>query len=422
MRVIRQLRHRERRQRDIEVDVASHIDNGFQSASNGLPLYAAPGADILLFSGRYLASGHSSNLGFPNCWNSLHAYFIVSSTRQQNSTISGVTSFLLSSNSISTLQTYFRQLPKVLFRSQNALSQSNTPEESSGVFSGAAITNHFNTESDLKSASSLSNTDQPTPTTIAAIPVPTTSISPNGEGNRPPIELYKLPLVFSSDKSNCSLVMKGASLKLYNEDYFFSSDDECDQRNRRIDAELLEAEREEVYSVEYQKMREQTLQLDGIFPEDHVSPYYTVMHFREVHNTEGELVSNISLLMKENECFQSAITKYDVISQFLEFKENVWIQDVRKAISNRTITSDLLNEYHLFITTATEMKLKLREQFYKASHSSDSETYCDGCDLPRGVKYVKTVLNYTNGLLIRKFVGNEEVQYTDKRMHPLVSL
>ena len=126
--------------------------------------------------------------------------------------------------------------------------------------------------------------------------------------------------------------------------------------------------------------------------------------------------------MKENECFQPAITKYDVISQFLEFNENAWIQDVRKAISNRTITSDLLNEYHLFMTTAIEMKLKLREQFYKASHSSDSETNCDGCDLPRGVKYVKTVLNYTNGLLIRKFVGNKEVQYTDKRMHPLDSL
>ena len=291
------------------------------------------------------------------------------------------------------------------------------------MFSVAAITNQFNTEADLKSDSSLSKTDQPTPitpatpatpttpttpTTIAAIPVPTTSISPNGEGNRPPIELYKLPLVFSSDKSNCSLVMRGASLKLYNEDYFFSSDDECDQRNRRIDAELLEAEREEDYSVEYQKMREQTLQLDGIFPEDHVSPYYTVMHFREVHNTEGKLVSNISLLMKENECFQSAITKYDVISQFLEFNENAWIQDVRKAISNRTITSDLLNEYHLFMTTAIEMKLKLREQFYKASHSSDSETYCDGCDLPRGVKYVRPELNYTNGLLIRKFVGNRK--------------
>lgn len=214
--------------------------------------------------------------------------------------------------------------------------------------------------------------------------------------------------------------MKSASLRFYKEDYSFFSDDECDQRNRRIDAELLEAEREEVFSTEYQKMREQTLQLDGIFPEDHVSPYYTVMHFREVHNSEGELVSNISLQMQEDECFQPAITKYDVISQLLEFKENAWIRDVREALNNRTIAPDLLSEYHLFLSTAMEMKLKLREQFYKASHSSDSETYCDGCEIPRGMKYVRTVLNYTNGLLIRKFVGNEEVQYTDKRKHWLV--
>ena len=105
-------------------------------------------------------------------------------------------------------------------------------------------------------------------------------------------------------------------------------------------------------------MREQTLQLDGIFPEDHVSPYYTVMHFREVHNSEGELVSNISLQMQEDECFQPAITKYDVISQLLEFKENAWIRDVREALNNRTIAPDLLSEYHLFLSTAMEMKLK----------------------------------------------------------------
>ncbi|CBK22126.2 uncharacterized protein [Blastocystis hominis] len=64
------------------------------------------------------------------------------------------------------------------------------------------------------------------------------------------------------------------------------------------------------------------------------------------------------------------------------------------------------------------MRLKLRDQFYNASHFSDSAIYCDGCDLPRGLKHVRTVQNYKNGLLIRKFVGNEEVEYTDTPWFP----
>ena len=101
----------------------------------------------------------------------------------------------------------------------------------------------------------------------------------------------------------------------------------------------------------------------------------------------------------------------------LEFKENEWIQDVRAAISNNTATSALIEQYHNFQSVLITRKLQLRSEFYNVSHYSDSPIHCDGCDIPRNQKKVKAILNYQNGLLIRKFVGNEEVEYTDTRIH-----
>ena len=401
---------------NIKLDPVSTIDNSLKYTSYERPLYAASSAHINPFSGRYLETKQSSNLpGTSTHWSLPHPYSIVSSTSKQNPTPPGVASVLPLSHSNSMPQPSSQSVPRVLFQSQSTQSHSAVPEKSPGAFFIAALKNYFSTKSDIKSGSILSRTEQPT----TPLPEPPAPISMNENGSSPPIDLYKLPLHFSSDKINCSLAMNGTSLKLLKEGhsvYSFSSDDECDQRNRRIDAALLEGEKEEALSTDYQKMRQQTQELDGIFPADHVSPYYTVMHFREVHKTEGELVFNLSLQMKEKDCFQTEIAKYDVISRFLQFKEKEWIQDVRDAISNKTVTPDLLNEYYYFQTISMEMKLKLRDQFYNASHFSDSAIYCDGCDLPRGLKHVRTVQNYKNGLLIRKFVGNEEVEYTDTRI------
>ena len=58
-------------------------------------------------------------------------------------------------------------------------------------------------------------------------------------------------------------------------------------------------------------------------------------------------------------------------------------------------------------------KLILRSKFYNVSHYSDSTIYCDGCDVPPLMKNISVFLNYPNGLLIRKFVGNEEVEYIE---------
>ena len=227
---------------------------------------------------------------------------------------------------------------------------------------------------------------------------------------------YMQPLLFSSEKLDCNLEVNGISLKLYDSDhssYSFSSDDECDKRNRRVDAKLLEEEREEHNSNDYQLMLKQVEELDGVFPADHISPYYTVLHFQEVHQTEGDVISDICLQMKQVDCFQPVIAKYDLVHLLLQFKENRWINDVRKAIRNKTASSALVQKYHEFQNVLITRKLILRSKFYNVSHYSDSAIYCDGCDVPPLMKNISVFLNYPNGLLIRKFVGNEEVEYIE---------
>ena len=230
------------------------------------------------------------------------------------------------------------------------------------------------------------------------------------------INVYMQPLLFSSEKLDCNLEVNGISLKLYDSDhssYSFASDDECDKRNRRVDAKLLEEEREEHNSNDYQLMLKQVEELDGIFPADHISPYYTVLHFQEVHQTEGDVISDICLQMKQMDCFQPVIAKYDLVHLLLQFKENRWIKDVRKAIRNKTASSALVEKYHEFQNVLITRKLILRSKFYNVSHYSDSTIYCDGCDVPPLMKNISVILNYPNGLLIRKFVGNEEVEYIE---------
>ena len=314
--------------------------------------------------------------------------------------------------SFSTANSAFHSASELLFHSRNGLSFSALSFDTYGLSSVSNSSNQGTIRSN------------PTPHPFSTESFASSSSS-NVDWYTLLMNLYQLPLTFSTGESKCSFVMNGTSLRLYKSDYSsysFSSDDDCDKRNRRIDAQILAEEKEEHDSKDYKHMVMQIQELDGIFPADHISPYYTVLHFRQVHKTEGELVFNITLQWRLEECFQPILTKYDSVRLLLDLKENDWIRDVRAAISNKTATSSLIEQYHEFQNVLITRKLQLRSAFYNVSHYSDSPVYCDGCEIPRNKKKVKAVLNYPKGLLIRKFVGNDEVEYFDTRIHRLLSL
>ena len=340
-------------------------------------------------------------------WNCIKSHYVVSTTTDKGLSLSHGLYPDLSVRSFSTSNSVLNFVSRLLFHSQNELLYSESSFDTKGL-----------------SSVSIPSNQQTIDTNSRFFPFSTEAVSSSVPSNVDRttflMSLYQSPLTFSTGKTECSFEMNGTSLKLYKSDYSsysFSSDDECDKRNRRIDAVLLEEEKEEHNSTDYKLMLMQNKELDGLFPQDHISVYYSVLHFRAIHKTEGELVSNLTLQWSQEECFRPILEKYDSVHLMLEFKENDWIQDVRAAISNHTATSALIEQYHDFQSVLITRKLQLRSEFYNVSHYSDSPIHCDGCDIPRNQKKVKAILNYQNGLLIRKFVGNEEVQYTDTRIH-----
>ena len=369
-----------------------------------------PGSIEQLYSAKEYHNNNINKFNLLNIrkiWNCLKSHYVVFTTTNKGLSSSHGLYQDLSVRSFSTSNSVLNFVSRLLFHSQNELLYSESFIDTKGLSSVSLISNQ----------QTIDTNSRPIPLSTEAV---SSSVPSNVDRTTFLMSLYQSPLTFSTGKSECSFEMNGTSLKLYKSDYSsysFSSDDECDKRNRRIDAVLLEEEKEEHNSTDYKLMLMQNKELDGLFPEDHISVYYTVLHFRAIHKTEGELVSNLTLQWSQEECFRPILEKYDSVHLMLEFKENDWIQDVRAAISNHTATSALIEQYHDFQSVLITRKLQLRSEFYNVSHYSDSSIHCDGCDIPRNQKKVKAILNYQNGLLIRKFVGNEEVQYTDTRIH-----
>ena len=210
--------------------------------------------------------------------------------------------------SFSTASSAFHSVSELLFHSRNGLSFSALSFDSKGLSSVSISPNQGTIGSNLT----------PHPFSTEAVSSPPSS---DVDWYTLLMNLYQLPLTFSTGESKCTFVMNGTSLRLYESDYSsysFSSDDDCDKRNRRIDAQILAEEKEEHSSEDYKHM------------------------------------------VRLEECFKPILTKYDSVRLLLDYKENDWIRDVRAAISNKTATSDLIEQYHEFQNVLITRKLQLR--------------------------------------------------------------
>ena len=117
------------------------------------------------------------------------------------------------------------------------------------------------------------------------------------------------------------------------------------ERIKESSAELRASEREARNSRDYETMRNQTLRLDGVFPADHVSPYYTIVRYNQIHSRERRVLSKLSSRMHRDACFRSVIEKYNSVETVLGFKETEWIRNMRAKINNRTATQSEIDEY-----------------------------------------------------------------------------
>ena len=135
--------------------------------------------------------------------------------------------------SFSTASSAFNTASKLLYHSQNGLSFSALSFDTEGLSSVSIASIQ----------GSIGSNSTPHPFSTEAV---SSSSSSDVDRYTLLMNLYQLPLSFSTGESKCSFVMNGTSLRLYEIDYpsySFSSDDDCDKRNRRIDAQLLAEEK-----------------------------------------------------------------------------------------------------------------------------------------------------------------------------------
>lgn len=242
----------------------------------------------------------------------------------------------------------------------------------------------------------------------------------NVHDDKPPQSQPIPPLSIVLGDATCSLPLVATSKKLFYDNhpsYSFDSDDQCDARNRRIDAELRASEREARNSRDYEAMRNQTLRLDGVFPADHVSPYYTIVRFNQIHSRERRVVSKLSSRMHRDTCFRSVIEKYNSVEKVLGFKEAEWIRTRHAKINNGTATQSEIDEYKKKQNELVVRRARHHADFHNVKYYSDRSMYCDGCMLPGNKKTVAKLDEFKDGLLIRKFVGDKEVPYSDAGFH-----
>ena len=164
-------------------------------------------------------------------------------------------------------------------------------------------------------------------------------------------------------------------------------------------------------------MRNQTLRLDGVFPADHVSPYYTIVRYNQIHSRERRVVSKLSSRMHRDTCFRSVIEKYNSVETVLGFKETEWIRNMRAKINNRTATQSEIDEYKKKQNELIVRRAQHHADFHNVKYYSDRSIYCDGCMLPGNKKTVAKLDAFKDGLQIRKFVGDKEVPYSDAGFH-----
>ena len=250
---------------------------------------------------------------------------------------------------------------------------------------------------------------------------PTTSLPvDNIHDDKPPRSQPITPLSIVLGDATCSLPLVATSKKLFYDhhpSYSFASDDQCDARNRRIDADLRASEQEARNSRDYETMRNQTLRLDGVFPADHVSPYYTIVRFNEIHSRERRVVSMLSSRMHRDSCFRSVTEKYNSVASVLSFKETEWLRTMRAKIHNQTATQREIIEYKKKQNELVVRRAQHHSDFHNVKYYSDKSIYCDGCMLPGNKKTVVKKDTFKDGLQIRKFVGDKEVPYSDAGFH-----
>lgn len=231
----------------------------------------------------------------------------------------------------------------------------------------------------------------------------------------PPVGQSFRPLIVTLNGHMCTLPMEGTSKKLFyssNPSYSFVSDAACEARNRMIDRSLLQDEKEALNSTSYQKMHSLAFQVDAVLPKDHFSLEFTQYRYKSIRQRENRILALLYDRLQKDSCFYSVNKKYDELGRLLSFDNwGVW-RDILAVLQNHTATPSQRDSFYAYRQRVSIKRAEAKKKFLSQSFISEGRV-CDGCpsEIPKQVPY--THLPSTD-IQIRKFVGDEEVPYSDK--------
>ena len=144
-------------------------------------------------------------------------------------------------------------------------------------------------------------------------------------------------------------------------------------------------------------------------PEDHLSITHVRQNYQVIRRRELRVVNTLLQRMNASKCFAQTIQKYMMMSEELgTSQENSW-ELLRLRLHSRggdSVTrDDLVSTYRNMVSSRRGNR---QELYHNVFHYSENSQPCDGCILTRR-KTFKPQMMYPQHLLIRKFVGDEEV-------------
>lgn len=235
------------------------------------------------------------------------------------------------------------------------------------------------------------------------------NVPDGGEVTRPEKDAYQIDLL-----QNCHLLVSNVTLRGLSElprsSYVFSSEEACRSRNKRLDRKFLENDIRSRNETEWTAMRLETLADPSLhLPEDHLSITHVRQNYQVIRRRELRVVNTLLQRMNASKCFAQTIQKYMMMSEELgTSQENSW-ELLRLRLHSRggdSVTrDDLVSTYRNMVSSRRGNR---QELYHNVFHYSENSQPCDGCILTRR-KTFKPHMMYPQHLLIRKFVGDEEV-------------
>lgn len=191
--------------------------------------------------------------------------------------------------------------------------------------------------------------------------------------------------------------------------YAFSSEEARQERDERVDREFLERDLRSRNETEWQMMREETLADPSLrLPKDHLSISHVRKNYQVIRRRELRVATTLLQRMNESTCFAQPVQKYVLMAEELgTAQENSWeLLRLRLHAHGSEVTrDDLMSTYRNLISSRRGKRQELYQNVFFYSESSQP---CDGCVISRRKSFLPQTV-YPHHLLIRKFVGDEEV-------------